>query len=55
VLLKSYGVNRASAATLSFWVFAATLFIAGIGGVIEAKNLLWVPNREDRSVSVKSK
>lgn len=40
VLLKSYGVSGANAVTLSFLVFATTLFIAGIGGVIEAKNSL---------------
>jgi uncharacterized protein (TIRG00374 family) len=40
VLLKTYGVSGANAVTLSFLVFAMTLFIAGIGGLIEAKNLL---------------
>ena len=40
VLLKTYGVSGANAVTLSFLVFATTLFIGGIGGVLEAKNLL---------------
>lgn len=41
VLLGTYGVPGEEALALSFLVFASVLFLAGIGGLIEAKKLLF--------------
>jgi len=46
LLLQPYGIDGALAVSLSLLLFGKSLFIGAIGGILEAKSLIFSPSKD---------